>query len=536
MRIGAPLEGLGQKLCKIHFLRLGGLVENLERECREHLQGERDAPATEKTATLEAQPSDSNFAGGITNQLQTGLAKGAEQRGRRDSATGQTDEQLLAALRIVCQILSLNKDKIKREIKGITVMGEEPTPQQTLDTIIAEYWGPAEQESWMGWYIKAVVMTSWESEDQFFPGLVNLLVQKVYLDVEYYLPWIVIGWDQFHLDSVWFLLVAVMTLGISVMIDRSLANEHEYTTVAKGTLIVLIPLCVLFFQHSIMTLSQLVWSMVLYLIGFSLLLRIFFGVVNAVAKKQSFGWAGNPFHQSYAAFEASTERQNERVHISVKNRTQEMEMTNDNEVARWLLFTKRLRFIRFVTIFRNIVPLITAALLIIGNAITVVLSEWITTLNFNGRVNEAWKKAYLRPSVANTAQIDWSKQGGGGAPGASEPLTRMREHQQEDAWIANAAVSGTINSSLPSAASRRSSNRSNKNFMSSKAIPAPGAPQSKSVMSVGSMNEDPDGLGDRLLASEATRNDSLLSAPTNRGLHFLNYFGVKGRESTLSKK
>jgi hypothetical protein len=513
---------IGNRLKKIHFLRLRGLVENLEKECRDHLQGTELAQEHEARAAsnLDGVESTSNFAG-ITGQFQQKLATQQAQQG--------TTEDFVPALRTVCSILAASKEKIKREVERLQTL-VEPRANQTLDNIINEYWGTAEADSWTGWYQKAVVMMMWESEDQFFPGLVNLMIQKVYLHIEIYLPWIVLAWDQFHIDSVWFLIVITMSIAIGLMVDHGFSEHHEYTTVAKGTLVILLPLCGLFFHYSIMKFGQLVWSLILYLIIFTLLVRAFLGVINARYKYRYFGLRGNPYHLAFDAFEARTEKEKERIQISVKNRTQEMEKTNANEELRFMLFRERTRFISLSNLVRSVAPLVSAAVLIIGNVITVIIGGWITTLNFNGRVNEAWKKAYLRPSV--TVSTD-------DKPDTKyEPLTRMREQQQDEVQMAQAAVHGTISASLQPAGARRNL-RTNRNFLTSKALPVAGAgPQSnRTLMSVGSFmshadREDEQGLGDRLLADRRQSDSHTLSltnlaSQPRHAMHFLNKYTDK---------
>ena len=515
------LTDIGNRLKKIHFLRLRGLVENLEKECRDHLQGTeaQDLDATRTTSNLDGIESTSKFDG-ITGQFQQKLSI---------QDPHKSTEDFVPALRIVCSILTASKEKIKREVDRIQTI-IEPRANQTLDNIINEYWGTSEIDSWTGWYQKAVVMMMWESEDQFFPGLVNLMIQKIYLHIEVYLPWLVLALDQFHIDSVWFLIVIVMAIVIGMMVDHGFRDHHEYTTVAKGTLVVLLPLAGLFFHYSIMSFGQLVWSLILYLICFTLVVRAFLGVVNARSKYRYFGLRGNPYHLAFDAFEAQTEKEKERIQISVKNRTQEMEKTNANEELRFMLFRERIRFINISNIVRNIVPLATAVFLIIGNVITVVLGGWITTLNFNGRVNEAWKKAYLRPSVTVTSDDKPDNK--------YEPLTRMREQQQDEIQIAQAAVHGTISASLQPAGARRNL-RTNRNFLTSKALPVPGGgPQSnRTLMSVGSFmshadRPEDDGLGDRLLADRRQSDSHTLSltnlaSQPRHAMHFLNKYTDK---------
>jgi len=232
-------------------------------------------------------------------------------------------------------------------------------------------------------------------------------------------------------------------------------------------------------------------------------------------------------------------------------------------------------------LFRSILPLITVAFLTVGNAITVVLGEWITTLNFNGRVNEAWKKAYLRPSISIIIESAHNQQpppAAGGAKGsgplpptsinmsnqdlhhglgassvsaasrnASEPLTRDAQKQDDDALSTQAAVYGTISSSLaPSAAKRAHRSR---NFVSGRALGLGGTaavpilggpPSSRTLMSAGSYAshfDDEAGAGERLLTqggdgygAMSPRQSSLSSVQPRHAMQFLNKYATKEME------
>jgi hypothetical protein len=141
----------------------------------------------------------------------------------------------------------------------------------------------------------------------------------------------------------------------------------------------------------------------------------------------------------------------------------ELESINTVEEKRFDLFRTRAKYLRYISIFRNIVPIIVTGFMIVGNAVTVIFSEWLTTLNFNGRVNEAWKKAYLRSSGPAAAAPAAAPASGGGppapAPGvAPSPATalsstsnRANSPQRPPADAAAAAsFGGSIAASLPS--------------------------------------------------------------------------------------
>jgi hypothetical protein len=431
-RQGAPLDRMTDKLKKVHFLRLIGLVDNLEKECRTQItmdEAQREPDFHAESATL------SNFGQfGITDRMKKDAAA-------LNSVDGANVTQ---ALKIVHGILIQSREKIKRQIERIPNTDDAKT-SDTLDSVIREHWGNAENESWEGWYQKAVAMMAWESEDQFFPGLVNLLAQKVYISIETFLPWMILSVDQFKLDSVWFMVLIVVAVVIDKVIDHGFQDKHEYSTLAKGTLIFTVPMAILYFQNSIMTFGQLLWSLLLYFMCIFLAIRATFGVVNARAKFKLFGVYGNPHHTAFDALEAKTDSEKERIQVSVRNRTQEMEATNANEEKRFQLFKARMAHIDYITLLRGWAPLLTSAFLILGNALTVVFGEWITTLNFNGRVNEAWKKAYLRPQTSSGGVDDKSQSF---VSVTREPLTHAREQQQNEVLSAQAAVYGTISSSL----------------------------------------------------------------------------------------
>ncbi|CUI14841.1 glucan synthase-like protein, putative [Bodo saltans] len=538
-REGANLDAMTHKLKKVHFLRLASLVDHLVRECRIHLESTEQQTSNALGADNATMDSQSQF-GGITKQLHD-----------RTYPSDNDGQGVGQALKIVHEVLSKSLDKIRREIDRIQG-ADDAKAETSLDGIIKEYWGNAENRSWSGWYQKCVVMLSWEGEDQFFPGLVNLVAQKMYINVEYFLPWIILCVDQFHVDSLWFLFLIVIAIAAELLIGRAFREHHEYTTLAQGAILLTIPFAALYFHYSVMTIGQLFWSVALYGICTSILVRCFFGIVNARAKRLRFGWFGNPYKRSFEAYEAKTDQEKERIQVSVKNRTQEMEATNANEENRFLLFKDRVRFLSYSTLFRTYIPIITAAFLTVGNAITVILGEWITTLNFNGRVNEAWKKAYLRPSISIVVESDKGTGGGGGGGGGGgsgdmaaslrAPLTRAAQQQESDVQSANAAVHGTISSSLAPSSTKRAL-RSNRNFVSAKALGMPGAipvggggpGSSRTLMSVGSFHSHfDDEAGERLLAApegdrggDSRHGSSLSSVQPRHAMHFLNKYTAK---------
>ena len=236
-----------------------------------------------------------------------------------------------------------------------------------------------------------------------------------------------------------------------------------------------------------------------------LAIRATFGVVNARAKFKLFGVYGNPHHTAFDALEAKTDSEKERIQVSVRNRTQEMEATNANEEKRFQLFKARMAHIDYITLLRGWAPLLTSAFLILGNALTVVFGEWITTLNFNGRVNEAWKKAYLRPQTSSGGVDDKSQSF---VSVTREPLTHAREQQQNEVLSAQAAVYGTISSSLMPQTTKKTI-RTTRGLMSARAIAIPaGQTSNRTLLSAGSfashgMQEDVP--SERLLTADQDR-------------------------------
>jgi len=105
-------------------------------------------------------------------------------------------------------------------------------------------------------------------------------------------------------------------------------------------------------------------------------------------------------------------------------------------------------------VFRSLVPVLSTLFMIVGNAVTVVLSDWITAMNFNGRVTEAWKKAYLRPAMirstietknAGAAGPGGHGRGGGGDGGV---LTHGKEMAADHESKSQAAMHGTLSATL----------------------------------------------------------------------------------------
>lgn len=89
------------------------------------------------------------------------------------------------------------------------------------------------------------------------------------------------------------------------------------------------------------------------------------------------------------------------------------------------MFVSRLLIPRGLGIFRRIIPFIIMLMLAVGNMLAICISLTLTTIMYNGRVAEAWRKAYFRSSasaappsagpVSGTAGMQAAMGGGGGA-------------------------------------------------------------------------------------------------------------------------
>jgi hypothetical protein len=355
---------------------------------------------------------------------------------------------------------------------------------RTYDDEIKTFWAQAEDDSWLGWWLKCVVVNQWESEDQFFPGLVNLVAQKLMLALETYAPWIILALTQFNLESLWYMYLVVMFVVVSVIVDMGFKNHHEYSTMAKSVMILTLPFAFFYWKESVMTLSELFWSLALLGVATLIFVDFGYGALNIVAKFRAV-ISGNPYKVAFEAEAAKTDSVGERIGLSVRNRTKELKLTNEVEERRINLFKMRVEHLRHIQLGRKIVPALCLVVLVVGNAITVILSDWITAMNFNGRVTEAWKVAYLRPSMSTSAgpamppgaiapaTVPGAPQRGSRAGRSGDddtiagpkPLTREDQLQQDAAAGARYATQSTIQSSLNPgyASSYRASHRRHPN-------------------------------------------------------------------------
>jgi hypothetical protein len=259
----------------------------------------------------------------------------------------------------------------------------------------------------MGWWLKGVLLMQWESEDEFFPGLANLSLQKTYLMVEMFFPWIVVAINNFYVDSVYFLILVVGGIVLFYIVDHWLKAFHEHSQMMKASTLLTIPFAIGYFEQSYMTFSELVWSMTMYYLCMSLTTRAIYGIMNIILKYDVLGLNGNPYHVDFSPVlsQANTTapEQNgtyyQQLTVGIQNRIHEMEALNDCELMRLKLFIKRIQFPRALSGFRRIQPLLCMTIVSLGGALCVSISGWLTTVMYNGRVSECWKKALTRMVV-----------------------------------------------------------------------------------------------------------------------------------------
>jgi hypothetical protein len=227
-----------------------------------------------------------------------------------------------------------------------------------------------------------------------------------------------------------------------------------------------------FFQESSLTAGNIFWTVAVFALFLVSCVRLYFGVSNAVAKYRVYRWHARPFDVSFRAITPAADDFRERLRASVVNRAQETEAANASEGKRLELFALRMRQ---RLNFRGVGVIAAAAagvFLSIGSAVAVVLSDWLATMNFNGRVGESWKKAYLRPAVASSAAVhagpiapaSWAAaqrrdtrvtpsaallRASGGAPGINASFATLRESQRADViGVARAVLGATRMSTL----------------------------------------------------------------------------------------
>jgi hypothetical protein len=492
-------------LTKVHVSRLLKLVSNLMEDCKNHLKENKiELPGGKQDGLDPTQRRDESLRSfGVAAELKASRSP-----------------ELTQALSTALDILARSKDKLMGHLGKMSNPGEK-VDGVGYEKALEQYWGSQEKESWKGWWLKGVVIMQWEAEDQFFPGLINLMFQKLYLNVELFLPWIVLASDYFHIDSLWFLYLTIMGIGVQYLVDFGFKDHHEYSTLAKATFLFCVPLPIIYYHYSIMKFQQLLWSMILYSLITMLLVRAIYGTVNAVAKFRTFGLSGNPYTVSFSADFVKTDSPAESLQVSIWNRMEEMEVTNNVEAKRYRLFAHRLQYINYITAFRNLIPLVCAAILVVGNLIAVVLSDWITTINFNGRVNEAWKKAYLRPPLATTQETK-------PPPPSQKPLTQKAEQTQDEAQQAQAAVYGSLAASLEPAGrrtagigrSRNTLQAASSRFVAMPSAPAPGSSGGVRTSSFHSIPEEVnESLSERLLRERHTDTGASQRSESGVGEH-----------------
>ena len=445
----------------------------------------------------------------------------------RQAASDHTDfkQNLMSVYMVLsdpAQTERLKRDKAHHLSEYLRLIGRNPSEKidvgsgEGYDSIVKEYWGTADEDCWVSWWLKGVIMMQWEAEDQFFPGLINLVVQKIYLHFELFFPWIVLALTQHNILSMYFFYVIVFFVGTAQLVNYLFRKHHEYATLAKAAFLLVIPIAALFYHNNLITTMQLVWSLALYMLCISLALRGFFGAVNVASKFNHFGINGNPFLVNFTAQSPKTENIEELVRLSVENVVAENETTSKVEENRFRLFATRTKYLKYVALFRTLVPVLVTGFLLVGNALTVLMSEWLTTLNFNGRVNEAWKKSYLRSSGPEAAGPAAPSPAVGPAPAAGGATTVLSSaaapsgtsaaqpatKDAQPAAAAAAAREGFMGSSLAShlpSRSKASKPRIHHSLIAQHGMVPPPSTSARTFTSFGSERPDDDGLDHALL-------------------------------------
>jgi len=140
--------------------------------------------------------------------------------------------------------------------------------------------------------------------------------------------------------------------------------------------------------------------MVLYYLLMSLVTRAIYGSMNTLLKHRVLGFSGNPYHVDFTPVTSGTGTTEgltyqQQLTIGIENRIHEMEALNDCEKQRLQLFLARSQFPRWLASFRRIQPIMSMAVMTLGGIICVAFSGLLTTILYNGRVSECWKKAVV---------------------------------------------------------------------------------------------------------------------------------------------
>eukprot|EP00759_Apiculatamorpha_spiralis_P013419 PhF_6_TR2007/c0_g1_i1/m.3426 len=424
-------EKLLQSLDASQHKRLLTLINGLESECRQ-------------TRGAGGESGDNESADNSTSS--TGLKKkdSVLKRGRSTSFGSLVEAQ--KAVKDVHDALVAAQSNVEKSVKSFEEKGFKDD-KVTADALQKKYWGTSEADSWMAWWLKSVLIMQWESEDEFFPGLINLTMQKTYLICEMFFPWIVVCVNAFHPDSQYFGYLVAGAYSLFAIVDHWLKPFHEHSQMMKASILLTAPFAVGFFETGYMSFSQLTWSMIMYYLCLSLLTRAIYGVKNIILKYNTLGVAGNPYHVDFTPVMSDHSRvegltYQQQLTVGIENRIHEMEALNDCEKQRVILFLARIQFPQWLAGFRRIQPLICMPIVSFGGILAVSVSGWLTTMMYNGRVSECWRKCQTRMVIPE---------------GKKPPQPPPEEPPRNTAADSSHAHVGSIAASLPNAERPKSS-------------------------------------------------------------------------------
>lgn len=208
-----------------------------------------------------------------------------------------------------------------------------------------------------------------------------------------------------------------------------------------------------------MTVGEFLWSMAFYILLFFISLELLMGTWNLACKK---GWDVTKRISCFRN-KADIEEGREREPFQIpKDFGKEMESAEppptvdamtpsppspsckltEEQRAKLIaiysqewhelrLFTLRIQIPRVVASLRKLLALLSFILLVLCNAATVMFSGILTTMMFNSRVAECWKKAYLRSDKVDAEELDEP------APSAREPSGRDYRSQRRSTSRSN---------------------------------------------------------------------------------------------------
>jgi len=279
---------------------------------------------------------------------------------------------------------------------------------------------PQDAESWMAWWYKEVLFFQWQAEDVYFGGVGNLIgnvSMRLYQNLEFYFPWGLMAFAFWDIDSLFFLFVIVGIGFLFKIVDKNTKQNHEYSQLLKALALIALPFAYVYYSHGLLSSKQLFWSIVFYFVCINLLLRLGAGVWNVRSRRRAFGYS---FNNKPGKAESKVDKKGDsvaggdtersglgasasKITMLVESRQGDAEARNEDELKNANVFVNRLLMPRFFGQFRRILPVGIMVLLSIGSFFCVAVSTWLMAMMFNGRVAEAWRRAYFR-STATAAE------------------------------------------------------------------------------------------------------------------------------------